>query len=294
MIIPVFRFAPSPNGLLHLGHAYSVLVNAKMAERAEGKLLLRIEDIDLDRAAPQHERAIIEDLSWLGIRFDEGVRRQSEHFDDYRAALTVLKDEGLVYPAFMSRGEIRDHVADREAAGVSWPRDPDGALLYPPVDRQLGEKERKRRIAEGVPHAWRLDMPAAIALARKLPSWQETGSGPGGETGRIDADPAVWGDVVLARRDIPASYHLAVVVDDAIQQVTHVVRGRDLFHATSIHRLLQELLGLPVPQYHHHRLVVGADGRKLSKSRRDTAIAELRAAGVTPGDIVRMVGLESD
>lgn len=288
----IFRFAPSPNGYLHLGHALSALINRRLADEADGLLLLRIDDIDLDRARPEFEHAIIEDLAWLGIRFDGDIRRQSDHLGDYDAALDALAEEGLIYPAFMSRGDIRRHIADAEAAGEPWPRDPDGAPLYPGIDRHLDETERQRRIDGGAPFAWRLDMEAAATRVRGALSWREDGDGPDGETGRVSVDPKRWGDVVLARRDAPASYHLSVVVDDAVQAVTDVVRGRDLYYSTGLHRLLQELLGLPVPRYHHHRLVLGDDGRKLSKSRHDTGIGALRAAGMTPADIIRLVGLE--
>ena len=289
----IFRFAPSPNGYLHLGHALSALINRRLADQANGLLLLRIDDIDLGRARPEFEQAIIEDLDWLGIGFGPDIRRQSDHLADYEGALDALHGEGLVYPAFMSRTDISEYIADVEAGGTPWPRDPDGAPLYPGLDKHLSEGERRRRIDDGAPFAWRLDMEAAIARVPPRLFWDEEGCGPDGQTGRIEANPQDWGDVVVARRDAPASYHLSVVVDDAVQQVTNVVRGRDLFHATALHRLLQELLRLPVPSYHHHRLVLGEDGRKLSKSRNDTAIRKLKAAGMTPADIARLAGLDS-
>ena len=287
---PVFRFAPSPNGYLHLGHALSALLNADMARAAGGRLLLRIEDIDAARCRPEYEAAIFEDLAWLGLRWDEPVRRQSEHLDEYRAALARLDEMGLVYPAFESRAEISRLIAAREAEGP-WPRDPDGAPLYPGDAKHLSAAERARRIAAGEPYALRLDMQAALARAGPL-TWIETGAGPDGEIGTVPADPARWGDVVLARKDVPGSYHLAVVVDDAAQGVTDVVRGRDLFHATSVHRLLQALLGLPAPRYHHHRLLLDVDGRKLSKSTRATGLRELREQGLTPAGIRRRAGLD--
>ncbi|MEJ2375027.1 MAG: tRNA glutamyl-Q(34) synthetase GluQRS [Pseudolabrys sp.] len=289
MLPSVFRFAPSPNGYLHLGHALSALINADMARAAGGRLLLRIDDIDLSRCRPEYEQAIYEDLAWLGIEWERPVWRQSEHTEDYRAALAKLEDLGLTYPSFESRAEIAMMVAGREAKGP-WPRDPDGAPLYPGNAKALPPVERARRMA-AEPYALRLDMEAALARASAL-AWQETGSGPAGETGSIAADPAAWGDVVLARKDAPASYHLAVVVDDAAQGVTEVVRGADLFNSTSVHRLLQALLGLPEPRYHHHRLILDADGKKLSKSTAATGLRELRAAGVSPADIRRRVGLD--
>jgi glutamyl-Q tRNA(Asp) synthetase len=287
---PVFRFAPSPNGHLHLGHALSALLNADMARAAGGRLLLRIEDIDATRCRPEYEAAIYEDLRWLGLVWEEPVRRQSEHFADYRAALGKLDAMGLVYPSFESRAEIAAMAAAKEAT-APWPRDPDGAPLYPGAAKTMSAAERTERVASGAPYALRLDMQAALAGVPRL-TWSETGVGPAGETGTIAADPAAWGDVILARKDTPTSYHLAVVVDDAAQRATDVVRGRDLFQATSVHRLLQALLGLPEPRYHHHRLLTDAGGAKLSKSTRSTGLRELRAQGLTPADIRRIAGLD--
>jgi glutamyl-Q tRNA(Asp) synthetase len=287
---PVFRFAPSPNGYLHLGHALSALVNADMAHATDGRLLLRIEDIDAARCRPAYEAAIYEDLAWLGFRWERPVRRQSEHHDDYRAALATLEARGLVYASFESRAEIAALVAERERAGP-WPRDPDGVPLYPGSAIDLSIADRRRRIGDGEPYAVRLDMAAAVNQAGDL-IWRESGSGPAGETGSITADPAAWGDVILARKETPTSYHLAVAVDDAAQGITDVVRGQDLFRATSVHRLLQALLGFPAPRYHHHRLVRDSDGKKLSKSTSATGLRELRAAGASPADIRRLVGLD--
>ncbi|WP_412064150.1 tRNA glutamyl-Q(34) synthetase GluQRS [Rhizobium sp. SYY.PMSO] len=285
---PKFRFAPSPNGPLHLGHALSAILNHDMAARAGGDFLLRIEDIDQTRCTPDFEAGIYADLSWLGLRWQEPVRRQSEHFPAYQQALETLVDRGLVYPAFLTRGEVKARVAAFEADGKSWPRDPDGTPLYPPDDRERGNAERQRLLASGVKHAWRLDMEKALAVAGEPLCWRESGDG---EKGLIAADAASWGDVVLSRSDAPSSYHLSVVVDDAVQGITHVVRGLDLFHATSIHRLLQTLLGLPEPLYHHHRLLLGSDGRKLSKSMGDTGIAEWRRQGLSPTELRRRIGL---
>lgn len=284
----VFRFAPSPNGRLHLGHALSALLNQDMAKASGGRLLLRIEDIDLSRCTPEFETAILDDLTWLRISWEEPVRRQSEHLDEYRQALQRLIDLGLAYPAFMTRGEVKAYVSEVEQHGRPWPRDPDGAPLYPPTDRERLATDSERLLADGRRHAWRLDIAKATAeLGRRL-TWTETGHGP---KGHIAARPEDWGDIVLWRSDAPSSYHLSVTVDDALQGVTHVVRGFDLFHATAVHRLLQELLGLPAPVYHHHRLILGADGRKLSKSAGDTALAALRARGLTSADVRRLVGL---
>ncbi len=289
---PFFRFAPSPNGYLHLGHALSALFNRNMAVHAGGKLLLRIDDIDLSRARPEFERAIAEDLAWLGIEIDGIVRRQSDHLADYESALDVLKDENLVYPAFMSRSDIRDHIVTAEANGDTWPRDPDGAPHYPGLDKKLDRDERHKRIETGAAYNWRLDMQLARSRISNSLCWMEEGAGPMGETGHIPVDPGRWGDIVLARSDAPASYHLSVVIDDAVQGITDIVRGCDLFHATAVHRLLQELLGLSVPRYFHHQLVLDGDGRKLSKSQKDTAIRELRTAGMTPADVIKMIGCE--
>jgi glutamyl-Q tRNA(Asp) synthetase len=288
---PVFRFAPSPNGLLHLGHAYSALENFDLARRAGGRFLLRIEDIDATRCRPEFEAAIVEDLIWLGIQWEQSLRRQSEHFSLYRAAVQRLANQGLVYPAFESRAEIARLVA-RQDASAAWPRDPDGAPLYPGSAGSLGDEERARLLESGAPYVLRLDMAAACRRAGDL-GWIEHGAGPAGETGRVPADPVAWGDVVLARKETPTSYHLSVVVDDALQGVTDVVRGQDLFWSTSVHRLLQRLLDLPQPAYRHHRLVRNAAGQKLAKSTRATGLRELRAQGLTPTDIRRLVGLPS-
>lgn len=285
---PVYRFAPSPNGLLHLGHALSAFLNHDMARDNGGRFLLRIEDIDQTRCTPELEQAIYDDLGWLELAWENPVRRQSDYFDAYRVALDRLIDAGLAYPAFLSRGETKAIVKAFEADGGLWPRDPDGAPLYPSVDRERPEAERTKLLASGQQHAWRLDMEKAIRAAGSPLFWQESGDG---ETGKIEAQPALWGDVVLSRSDAPSSYHLSVVVDDALQGITHVVRGMDLFHATAIHRLLQHLLDLPQPIYHHHRLILGADGRKLSKSEGSTGLSALRAEGATPSDIRRLVGL---
>jgi len=285
----VFRFAPSPNGYLHLGHALSALLNADRSQAAGGRLLLRIEDIDEVRCRPEFEAAIYEDLARLGIAWDQPVRRQSEHYENYRAALAKLEAMGLFYPSFESRAEIARLVAEREAQGP-WLRDPDGAPLYPGAATAMAPAERARRMA-AEPYALRLDMAAALKRAGPL-TWEETGAGPAGETDAIAANPAAWGDVILARKETPTSYHLAVAVDDASQGVTEVVRGRDLFHATSVHRLLQALLGFPAPRYHHHRLILDAGGSKLSKSTLATGLRELRAQGATPADIRKAVGLD--
>jgi glutamyl-Q tRNA(Asp) synthetase len=290
---PVFRFAPSPNGYLHLGHAYSALLNFDLARASGGTFLLRIEDIDSSRCRPEFEAAFHEDLAWLGIDWEQPVRRQSDHLDDYAQAMTRLGRDGLIYPSFESRAEIARLVAQKDAAGI-WPRDPDGVPLYPGAAKSLPLDERAERINAGEPYALRLDMTAACARAEKSAcelAWHEDGEGPDGDRGIVAARPRDWGDVILARKDAPTSYHLSVVVDDALQGVTHVVRGQDLFWATSLHRLLQALLGLPAPVYRHHKLIRDNAGHKLSKSGSVTGLRELRDRGRTPQDIRGMVGL---
>ncbi len=280
------RFAPSPNGELHVGHAFSALFSERFARRRGGRFLLRIEDIDTTRTRERFVEGIIEDLRWLGLSWEEPVRRQSRHMDDYSAITEKLKEAGLLYPCFCTRRRIAEALAGRE----DWPRDPDGGPLYPGICRRLPAAEREERIAAGEEHAWRLDMERALERIGRPLHWHEEGAGPSGESGRIVARPARWGDVVLARKDIGTSYHVAVVADDALQGITHVTRGRDLFHATAIHRLLQELLGLPEPVYVHHPLVTDDSGRKLSKRFRDRSLRSLREGGADPAELRRALG----
>ncbi len=285
----VVRFAPSPNGLLHLGHAYSALYSNAVAQELGGRFLLRIEDIDLVRSRSEFVAAIFEDLAWLGLVWERPVRRQSEHFAVYRRALERLKRLGVVYPCFATRKEIA------AAVTADAPRDPDGSPLYPGLSRNMSMEERERCLAESVPHAWRLDMAAAFARACEVAGGElhfvEEASGPNGETGRLAATPEIWGDVIVARKDIATSYHMAVVIDDALQGVTHVTRGYDLFYATHIHRVLQVLLDLPQPRYRHHDLVRDGDARKLSKSAGSQSLAGLRKAGVSAQEILEQLGL---
>lgn len=290
----VFRFAPSPNGLLHLGHALSALINHDLAAESGGTLLLRLEDIDRERCREAYAEAIVDDLGWLGLTWPTPPRRQSEHFPLYRAALDRLAARDLVYPCFCTRGAVLAASAARAAEeGRPRPVDPDGAPRYPGTCRHLPSAERARRLAEGWPATLRLDMAGALAEDPSPLSWRECGGGEGGGEPAHDvaADPAAWGDALLARREVPTSYHLSVVVDDAAQGISDVVRGLDLFHATALHRLLQRLLGLPAPRYHHHRLVLDAYGQKLSKSRGAPSLRDLRTQGLTPADIRRRVGL---
>jgi glutamyl-Q tRNA(Asp) synthetase len=288
---PVYRFAPSPNGELHLGHALSAILNFDRAREAGGRFLLRIEDIDPARSRPEFEAQIYDDLHWLGLDWEEPVRRQSEHVAEYQAALDGLKARGLVYPAFLSRAEVKAHVTEYEKNCGRWKYDPEGTPHYPTFERDLDPDEAAVRIARGDRHMWRLNVEKALAELRgeDIPlTWLETNSG---TAQPIPANPALWGDVVLWRWDAPSSYHLSVVLDDALQGVTHVVRGMDLFHATHVHRLLQELLGLPAPVYHHHPLIKDDTGRKLSKSIASIGLKALRESGETPSGVRRLLGL---
>lgn len=275
---PVFRFAPSPNGHLHLGHAFSALLNARIAADKGGRFLIRIEDIDTSRCTDSLVADCLDDLAWLGLAWEEPVLRQSTQFARYRNAADDLAVRGLAFRCACTRGDIQ------KAAGENPPRDPDGAILYPGT---CSRGDRRHHPAGEGPNALRLDSRAAIATLSGPLHWRETGEG---AEQVIPADPAIWGDVVLIRKDVPASYHLAVVLDDAMQGVTHVVRGRDLHAATAIHRLLQSLLGLPAPVYHHHALILDEEGRKLSKSSLSTPLRQLRAEGVTASEIRRHLG----
>ena len=284
---PVFRFAPSPNGALHLGHALSALINFEAAKAMGGRFLLRIEDIDTVRCSPEKIAAMLEDLEWLGLEWESPVMRQSERFALYRATTDRLTKEGLIFPSTASRKDIARAVEEAEAASdLPWPRDPDGAPVYPRA--YLADKE-----INGPETALRLDMEKAMTRLSEPLTWQENGPLSPGYPAitRLDATPAAWGDVILARKDCPTSYHLAVVLDDAAQGITHVVRGQDLFAATSLHRLLQHLLALPAPLYHHHRLLTDEGGDKLSKSRGDLGLSTLRARGTTPDEIRAMIRL---
>jgi glutamyl-Q tRNA(Asp) synthetase len=272
------RFAPSPTGHLHLGHAHSALFAWECARKAGGRFLIRLEDIDPGRCRPEFEAAILDDLAWLGLDWDGAVRRQSEHFDDYRPALARLEALGLLYPCFCTRKDIQDEVG---RAGHA-PHGPDG-LLYPGTCRHLAPAGRARRMAAGESFALRLDMAAAIALAGPL-SWHDS------RAGTVAARPQEFGDVVLARKDAPTSYHLAVTIDDALQGVTLVTRGEDLFAATHVHRLLQEVLALPVPAYAHHRLLTDESGKRFAKRDRALTLAALRAAGKTPAEVRALAG----
>jgi len=274
---PVFRFAPSPTGLLHLGHAYSALFTWSRAEAAGGRCLLRIEDIDTGRCRPEFEEAIYEDLAWLGLRWETPVRRQSDHMPDFQAALDRLDSAGLLYPCFCTRKEIQAEIA----AAPSAPHGPDGPL-YPGLCKHLDKDTRRRRLAAGDAHALRLHMDRAAALTGPL-GFTDSGEG------TVAVDPRSCGDVVLARKDVPTSYHLSVVVDDGLQGVTHVTRGRDLLFATHVHRVLQALLDLPEPAYDHHRLLLDDQGKRFAKRDRSVTLRSLREGGKSPADVQAMV-----
>ena len=284
----VTRFAPSPTGFLHLGHAYAAIMAYRAAQETGGRFLLRIEDIDAGRCRPEFEQAIFDDLHWLGLAWGEPVRRQSQHFADYTAALQRLQEQGVIYPCFCTRKDIEAEIA--RAASAPHPGDLSGNI-YPGTCRELSEQERARRMASRLSYALRLDCAKAVKLIEpgKL-QFEELGRGPNGETGSQCARPELLGDIVRARKDFPASYHLAVVTDDALQGVTLVTRGEDLFSATHVQRLLQALLSLPTPAYAHHRLILDVDGRKFSKRDSAVTLRSLRSSGVTPEDIRRQIG----
>ena len=298
---PRLRFAPSPNGYLHLGHALSALVVDDWAKALGGTFLLRIEDTDLSRRKPEFVNAIIQDVQWLGLSWEEPALTQSEHLPRYADTIDRLLAEGLAYPAPASRSQISRAVAAYEAEGRAWPRDPDGSPHYPFADRdkkawkternqerdpsvQIGPAAERRSGSGPI----RLDMKAALARLGPSPLTVETMADPTCDPVTETLDPSVWGDVLLRGRDRPATYHLAVVLDDAFQHITHVVRGRDIEPATALHRLLQNLLGLPAPIYHHHNLIMGEDGRKLSKSEGAKSIRALRESGLSPAQVISM------
>ena len=273
----VIRFAPSPTGRLHMGHGWSALMAWDMARGAGGAFRLRIEDIDGTRSRPEHVAGIIEDLQWLGVDWDGEIVFQSARLAQYDAALERLREMGLLYPCFCTRADIQA----QWTASASAPHGPEGAI-YPGTCRHLSGAEGARRIAAGDTHAWRINMAEAVARVGPL-HWTALPFPPGDGTERkIAADPLPAGDVVLARKDAPASYHLSCTLDDAAMGVTHVLRGEDLFAATHIHRLIQALLDLPTPAYVHHPLLVGSDGKRLAKRSGSIALADLRAQGVDP------------
>jgi len=276
----VTRFAPSPSGLLHLGHAYSALFAQQTAQACGGRFLLRIEDIDHTRCRAEFEQAMLDDLRWLGLRWEAPAARQSTRGDSYQGALAQLKRAALVYPCFCTRQQIRTEIQQSASA----PHAPSGEPVYPGTCRGLDASEADHRIGRGQPHAWRLDVTRALERTGPL-FWHDVRGG--WQACRVRD----FGDIVLARKDIPTSYHLAVTVDDAAQGVTLVTRGEDLFHATHVHRLLQALLGLPTPHYYHHNLVAGADGQRLAKRNRSASLRYFRERGETPESVFEKLGL---
>ncbi len=276
----VTRFAPSPTGHLHLGHAYSALFAFRLADAADGSFMLRIEDIDPGRCKPEFEDAIIEDLAWLGLHWEEPVLRQSERMDVYADALAQLDEAGLLYPCFCTRTDIAAEINSAGAAPHLLRHGPDGPV-YPGICRRIDPDERMQRVAAGEPHALRLDMEAAFARTGPL-TWHDR------TRGEQVARPDLFGDIVLARKEVATSYHLAVTVDDDAQGVNLVTRGSDLLAATHIHRLLQELLGLAVPEWHHTPLLANNDGKRLAKRDRTFTLRAMREAGVDPEEIWAM------
>lgn len=296
---PLFRFAPSPNGWLHLGHAFSALTAFERARAAHGRFILRIEDIDIGRTRPEYVAAIYQDLEWIGLSWEEPVRCQSNCFPAYEEALQRLRAMDLLYPCFATRKEIIDTITQGGIPLDRWPRDPDGGLVYPGIYKDMTEPERSNLMWEGRTFAWRLNMPKAKALAEEKNggpiSFEESGpqnlpTPSSGNQTTCTITPERFGDVILARKDVPTSYHLAVAIDDADQGVTDIVRGQDLFAATDIHRLLQVLLDFPAPRYHHHRLIRDDTGRRLAKSARDQGIRELRQKGLSATDLRKRIG----
>ncbi|MCC5995931.1 MAG: tRNA glutamyl-Q(34) synthetase GluQRS [Oceanicaulis sp.] len=286
----ITRFAPSPTGRLHLGHAFSALTAFDAAREAGGVCLLRIEDIDQTRCTPAFEAAIFEDLAWLGLNWPQPVRRQSDHMDDYARALERLACEGLVYRCFKTRKEIAEEIG----RAPHHPGEGPEGVVYPGPQAPLSEAEEAERLARGEPYAWRLSLNAsrdALGARYDALSFIEEGEGPDGEHGVVTARPDLLGDVILARKDVGTSYHMACVHDDALQGVTHVIRGQDLFFATHVHRLLQALLDLPVPVWRHHRLLTDAAGKRFAKRDRSETLEALRAAGLSPADIRQRAGL---
>ncbi len=285
---PIFRFAPSPNGYLHLGHAYSAVVNYKFSQSMEGHFILRIEDIDTGRTREDFINSIYDDLKWLGLDWDTLVRRQSKHFPDYQKALEQLLEKGLLYKCFATRKDIAEAIANKNSP--VYPLDPDGTPLYPQLHKHLSKAEIDRYGSEGKVFAYRIDMDAALQyLVSENRQLTVKSMDESGNLYERTAEPGRWGDTVIMRKDTPTSYHLSVVVDDAIQNVTHVVRGKDLEAASDLHVLLQELLGLPSPVYHHHGLLLDENGQKLSKSRGSKSLNDLRKEGVTAEEIHKLL-----
>lgn len=279
----ITRFAPSPSGGLHLGHAYSAKLNYDFARENDGEFILRIEDIDHLRCKTEYENSIFVDLHWLGLKWPTPVRRQSDHFDDYATALKKLDDKGLSYPCFCTRRDIREEINESTRAPHLRPKMGPEGLIYPGICKHLTDTERQQKIADDIPHAMRLDLKKALSLVEETLYWTDL------KTGKQKAEPALMGDVVLARKDFPTSYHLSVVVDDDIQNITHVIRGEDLYYASHFQRLLQHLLGLNPVIYDHHPLLKTKDGNRLAKRDKSITINSIRESGVDPTELYTLI-----
>jgi glutamyl-Q tRNA(Asp) synthetase len=285
----VTRFAPSPTGLLHLGHAYSALMAHRAAQEAGGRFILRIEDIDQTRCKPEFEEAIYEDLAWLGLNWETPVRRQSEHFVDYETALRKLRDLEVIYRCFKTRKEVAEAIASAPHYSVNGPEGPQF------VGSPLTKFDEDYLLKQGEPFAWRLYTQRAVHIAGNMHgelSFIEEGEGPKGQSGKIDATPEIFGDPVIARKDSLTSYHLACVYDDAFQGVTHVIRGADLFYATHLHCLLQVLLGMPAPIYRHHQLITDETGKRFAKRDKSVTLQEIRKTGASPAEVRARLGFK--
>ncbi|MBL4603633.1 MAG: tRNA glutamyl-Q(34) synthetase GluQRS [Emcibacteraceae bacterium] len=279
----ITRFAPSPSGDLHLGHGYSAKLNYDFAEKHSGTFILRIEDIDHLRCKSEFEQSIFDDLNWLDLKWQTPIRRQSEHFDDYKKALDKLDQMGLLYPCFCTRKDIRSEIEDSSRAPHMRPKLGPEGIIYPGICRDLSHKEQTQKIADGIPHALRFNMAKALSLITEPLYWTDL------KTGEQLADPEMLGDVVLARKDFPTSYHLSVVIDDHIQNISHVIRGQDLYYASHFHRLLQHLLGLNKLIYDHHPLLSTPDGNRLAKRDKSITLKSLRESGVRPDELDQII-----
>ena len=289
------RFAPSPNGKLHLGHAFSAIVSERVAKKFNGKFLIRIEDIDIGRSSAKYEQSIFEDLNWLGLKYDKKIRKQSEHFSLYEVYLKKLRDLDLIYPCWASRTEIKKFINKKDIELNHWPIDPDGQYIYPGIYKGISPAKRSGLMLSGKDFSWRLDMEKAINFAEeKIKSeifFSEIGLEP---TGLRRIEPHLFGDIIIARKDIPTSYHLSVTVDDSDQNITIITRGLDIYPSTSIHRLLQIILDLPEPKWFHHNLIRNNEGVKLSKSTESTSLESYRKKGFSKKKIVKKINdLES-
>jgi len=289
------RFAPSPNGKLHLGHAFSAIVSEKVAKKFNGKFLVRIEDIDIGRSSIKNEQSIFEDLNWLGLKYEKEIRKQSKHFSLYETYLKKLRDLDLIYPCWASRTEIKKFISKKNIKLNNWPIDPDGQYIYPGIYKEISPAQRSGLMLSGKDFSWRLDMEKAICFAEeKVKSkifFNEIGLEP---IGSRKAEPNLFGDIIIARKDVPTSYHLSVIVDDSEQNITIITRGLDIYPATSIHRLLQIILNLPEPEWFHHNLIRDNDGVKLSKSSQSTSLEYYRKKGFSKKEIIKRINdLES-